>query len=64
MTSKICDNDQFVGFQSFFRVFTQISPEGTATFGWNIFVRKYPINQRLSYDYLKNRRNTLLDVFK
>ena len=28
------------GFQSFFRVFTQISPF-LATFGWKIFVRKY-----------------------
>ena len=27
------------GFQSFFNVFTQISPF-LATFGWNIFVRK------------------------
>ena len=30
------------GFQSFFRVLTQMSPEGCATFGWKIFVRKKP----------------------
>ena len=32
----------FCGFQSFFSVFTQISPDGYATFGWKIFVRKCP----------------------
>jgi hypothetical protein len=40
--SNMCDNDQELGFQSFFKVFTQISPDGTATLGWNIFVKKYP----------------------
>jgi len=37
------DNDQLVGFQSFFNVFTHISPAGTATFGWKILVMKYPL---------------------
>ncbi len=43
MTSKMWDSDQLLGFQSFFKVFTQISPEGTATFGWNILVMKWPV---------------------
>ena len=40
ITSKMFDRDHYDGFQSFFKVFTQISPDGTATLGWNIFVIK------------------------
>lgn len=53
MSMKMCGYDQNVeirtnriclmprsGFQSFFNVFTQISPL-LATFGWKIFVMKY-----------------------
>ena len=40
----MCERDQLVGFQSFFKVFTQISPEGYATLGWKIFVKKNPIS--------------------
>ena len=36
------DKLHFVGSQSFFSVFTQISPCGCATLGWNILVKKNP----------------------
>lgn len=39
LTNKICLIPKS-GFQSFFNVFTQISPF-VATFGWKIFVKKY-----------------------
>lgn len=35
-------SDHLAGFQSFFKVFTQMSPLGCATFGWKILVRKKP----------------------
>lgn len=41
-TEKMWDRDQLLGFQSFFSVFTHISPLGWATFGWKILVRKNP----------------------
>lgn len=41
-TSKMCLSDHYAGFQSFFRVLTQMSPDGVATLGWKIFVRKNP----------------------
>ena len=40
MTMRIC-LIPMSGFQSFFSVFTQMSPDGP-TFGWNILVRKNP----------------------
>lgn len=40
-TSKMLQRDQLVGFQSFFNVFTQISPF-QETLGWNILVIKNP----------------------
>jgi len=46
MTSKILLSDQLAGFQSFLSVLTHISPEGTATLGWNILVRKYPTEEK------------------
>lgn len=43
MILKICARLHFYGFQSRFKVFTQMSPEGVATLGWNILVKKYPL---------------------
>ena len=40
---KMWASDHFAGFQSLLRVFTQISPLGCATLGWNILVKKYPL---------------------
>ena len=41
ITSKIFFNDHYRGFQSFFNVFTQISPFSD-TLGWNILVLNKP----------------------
>jgi hypothetical protein len=40
ITSKMFLRDHLAGFQSRFKVLTQISPEGTATLGWKILVKK------------------------
>ena len=40
-TSKMLAKDHAIGFQSFFKVLTHISPF-SETLGWNIFVIKYP----------------------
>lgn len=42
ITSKMFFKDHYIGFQSFFNVFTQISPFSD-TLGWNIFVLNSPI---------------------
>ncbi len=38
--------DQLAAFQSFFKVFTQISPF-SETFGWKILVLKKPCNNKI-----------------
>lgn len=43
LTRRTCLNPR-PGFQSFFSVFTHISPL-VAMFGWKIFVKKNPANQ-------------------
>ena len=45
MTSNIFLIDHLVGFQSFLRMLTQISPEAEML-GWKILVRKYPLGGR------------------
>ena len=49
-TSKMLYNDQAVGFQSFFRALTQISPF-SETLGWKIFVMKYPLGGLLGKSF-------------
>jgi len=39
---KMWPKDHEAGFQSFFSVFTHMSPLGVATLGWKILVKKYP----------------------
>lgn len=51
MTSNMLVSDQLLGLQSFFRVLTQISPDGE-TLGWKILVKKYPMHGYKTIEYL------------
>lgn len=53
--------DQLFGFQSFFKVFTQISPF-SEIFGWKIFVKNMPINYNTLY-HNKNLKKVTIIVF-
>jgi len=61
LTRRTCLNPR-PGFQSFFSVFTQISPL-VAIFGWKIFVKKNPANQSKMSEGFTSRTSLIMKNF-